>query len=39
MIDIMYELPAKKDVKSCTITKDVIIYRTKPKLTSYKKSA
>ena len=39
MIDVMYELPTKKDVKSCTITKDVIINRTKPKLTSYKKSA
>ena len=39
MIDVMYELPTKKDVKSCTITKDVVINRTKPKLTSYKKSA
>ncbi|MCD5383717.1 ATP-dependent Clp protease ATP-binding subunit ClpX [candidate division WOR-3 bacterium] len=30
MLDIMYELPSKKDIKRCLITKDVIIRKQEP---------
>ena len=32
MIDIMYELPSRKDVQECIITEDVITDKTQPKL-------
>ena len=32
MIDIMYELPSRKDVEECIITEDVITKKTQPKL-------
>ncbi len=38
MLDIMYELPAKKNVKGCVITKETIIDK-KPKYEFYKKTA
>ena len=39
MLEIMYELPSKKNISTCTINKDVVINKNKPKLTTYKKSA
>ena len=39
MLDIMYEIPQKKNVQTCTINYDVIIKKTSPKLSYYKKSA
>ena len=39
MIDIMYEIPSKKNLVSCRITKDVIVNNKNPKLKFYKKSA
>lgn len=32
MIDIMYELPSRKDVQECVITQDVITEKSQPKL-------
>ena len=32
LLDVMFELPSRKGVKTCTITKDNIINKTKPKL-------
>ena len=32
LLDVMFELPSTKGVKTCTITKDNIINKTKPKL-------
>ena len=32
MVDIMYELPSRKDVEECIITEDVITQKTQPKL-------
>ena len=39
MLDIMYEIPQKKNVQTCTINYDVIVNKTTPKLSYYKKSA
>ena len=39
MTDIMYEIPSKKNIKSCTINRDVIMKKAKPKLLLYKKTA
>ena len=39
MIDIMYEVPTKKNVKTCVITKKTVENKTPPKLTYYKKTA
>ena len=39
MLDIMYEIPQKKNIKSCTITYNVIHKKAPPKLIYYKKSA
>lgn len=33
LLDIMYQLPDKKDIVKCTITKGVITKNTAPKLT------
>ena len=32
LLDVMFELPSKKGVKTCTITKDNIVNKTTPKL-------
>ncbi len=39
MLNIMYELPSLKGVKSCRITKDTILYDKKPVYTKLKKTA
>ena len=39
MIDVMYEIPTKKNIKTCTITKNTVENKTPPKLTYYKKTA
>ena len=39
MLDIMYEVPSLKDVKSCIINKNVILKKTPPILNFYKKIA
>ena len=39
MIDIMYDIPNKKNVKKCIITKDVVIRNSFPELVFYKKTA
>ena len=39
MLDIMYEVPSLKDVKSCIINKNVILKKTPPILNFYKKTA
>ena len=39
MIDIMYDIPLKENVKTCTITYDTVIKKSKPKITFYNKSA
>jgi len=39
MLDTMYEIPTKKDVKSCLIDFDCVKNNSKPKLQFYKKSA
>ena len=39
MIDIMYEIPSKKNLASCRITKDVIINKKNPKLKFYKNTS
>ena len=39
MLDIMYEIPQKKNVQTCTINFDVVRKKTTPKLSYYKKSA
>ena len=38
MLKIMYEIPSKKNIKSCIITKDVINGKSSPKLSYYKKT-
>lgn len=38
MTDVMYEIPSRKDIKKCVITKDTIINRSEPKLVLTKKS-
>ena len=39
MTDIMYEIPSKKNIKTCTITEDVVDKDAMPMLTYYKKTA
>jgi ATP-dependent Clp protease ATP-binding subunit ClpX len=39
MLDIMFEIPSKKDVTTCTITEDVIQQRKKPVLETKKSAA
>jgi len=39
MLDIMYEIPSKKNIKTCTINLDVVNKKSKPKLRFYKKTA
>tara|TARA_B110000438_G_scaffold301749_1_gene357472 strand:+ start:979 stop:2208 length:1230 start_codon:yes stop_codon:yes gene_type:complete len=39
MLDSMYEIPSKKNIKSCTINLDVINKKSKPTLSFYKKTA
>ena len=39
MLNIMYDMPSKKNIKTCTINSDVVINKNIPKLTYYKKSA
>ena len=39
MLDIMYEIPSKKNIKSCTINLDVVKNHSKPHLSFYKKTA
>jgi len=39
MINIMFDIPSKKNIKSCTITKAVINGKSQPKITRYKRSA
>jgi ATP-dependent Clp protease ATP-binding subunit ClpX len=39
MLDIMYEIPSNNNIKSCIITKDVVVKNSKPDLKFYKKSA
>ena len=39
MLDIMYDIPQKKNVQTCTINFDVVRKKTTPKLSYYKKSA
>jgi len=39
MLKIMYDIPSKKNVESCTITRSVINEKSAPKITYYKKTA
>ena len=39
MIDIMYEIPIKENIKSCTITYDTVTKKSKPKIVYYNKTA
>ena len=39
MLNIMYDIPQKKNVKTCTINLDVIHNNSRPKLSYFKKSA
>ena len=39
MLDIMYNIPDQKNIESCIITKNVIINKSKPEITFYKKTA
>tara|TARA_B100000029_G_scaffold509486_1_gene598792 strand:- start:654 stop:1883 length:1230 start_codon:yes stop_codon:yes gene_type:complete len=39
MIEIMFDIPTKKNIKSCKITKEVIQKNSPPKLEFYKKTA
>jgi len=39
MLEIMYEIPSKKSIKSCVITKEVIKQKSTPKLIFYKKAS
>ena len=32
MLDIMYEIPVKADIRKCIITKNTVIYKTFPML-------
>ncbi len=38
MTDIMYAIPSEKNIKTCTITKDVVNKKSSPVLTYYKKT-
>ena len=39
MIEPMFNLPTKKNIKTCIITKDVILHKAQPIIKFYKKSA
>ena len=39
MLDIMYEIPSNKNIKSCTITEKTILDGAKPIINKLKKSA
>ncbi len=39
MLDIMYDLPSRDGIESCTITKDVITKNASPNIILYKKTA
>ena len=39
MLDIMYEIPSNKDIKSCTITEDTVMNGSRPKTKNLKKTA
>ena len=39
MLDIMYDIPSQKNIKSCTINLSVVNKKSKPKLSFYKKTA
>jgi len=39
MLNIMYEIPTKKNIKTCTIDYNVVYKKSAPKLSYYKKSA
>ena len=39
MLDIMYEIPSNKDIKSCTITESTVLNGSKPNITKLKKTA
>ena len=39
MLDIMYEIPSNKDIKSCTITEDTVLNGSKPIIKKLKKTA
>ena len=39
MLNIMYEIPSKKNIKTCTIDYSVVTKQNKPKLSYYKKIA
>ena len=39
MVDIMYEVPSMKNVKTCEITSSTILNNESPKFTFYKKTA
>ena len=39
MLDIMYEIPSKKNIKTCTINYNVVTKQNKPKLSYYQKIA
>ena len=30
LLDVMFEIPSKKDIKTCTVTRDNVINKTKP---------
>jgi len=38
MTEVMYEIPSRKDIKKCVITKDTIINKSEPKLVLSKKA-
>ena len=39
MLDIMYEIPSKKNIKTCTIDHNVVLKKNKPKISYYTKIA
>ena len=39
MIDIMYDIPQQENVRSCLVTYDTIIKKSKPEITYYNKTA
>ncbi len=39
MQEVMYEIPSRKDIKKCIVTKDTVINKSEPKLVLSKKSS
>ena len=39
MQEVMYEIPSRKDIKKCIVTKDTVINKSEPKLALSKKSS